>query len=53
MGFKLDTKTGKWVVWYSRRHPITGTQVSLRRAGFKSIGDAKKGRGSSYCRSRR
>ena len=42
MGFKLDTKTGKWVVWYSRRHPITGTQVSLRRAGFKSIGDAKK-----------
>ena len=42
MGFKLNRKTGNWMVWYSKRHPITGTQVSLRRTGFKSKAEAKK-----------
>ena len=42
MGFKLDTKTGKWMVWYSKRHPTTRKPIQLRRSGFKSKAEAKK-----------
>ena len=43
MGFKLNpNKPDTWMVWYSKRHPITRKPVQLRRTGIKSKAEAKK-----------
>ena len=43
MGFKPDpNKKGTWLVWYSKRHPVTGAPVQLRRTGVKSKAEARK-----------
>ena len=43
MGFKPDpNKKGTWMVWYSKRHPITGQPIQLRRRGIPSKAEAKK-----------
>ena len=43
MGFKPDpNKKGTWMVWYSKRHPITGQPIQLRRRGIKSKAEAQK-----------
>ena len=43
MGFKLDPNNkGTWMVWYSKRHPVTRKPVQLRRAGIKSKAEAKQ-----------
>ena len=43
MGFKLDpNKPDTWMVWYSKRHPVTRKPVQLRQSGLKSKAEAKK-----------
>mgnify|MGYP000615823082 CR=1 FL=1 len=43
MGIKPDhKKPGTWIVWYSKRHPITRVPVQLRRKGFKSKSEARR-----------
>ena len=43
MGFKHDpNKKGTWIVWYSKRHPVTGAPIQLRRSGAKTKAEAKK-----------
>ena len=43
MGFKPDSKKkGTWLVWYSKRHPVTGAPIQLRRTGVKSKAEARK-----------
>ena len=43
MGFKPDpNKKGTWMVWYSKRHPITRKPIQLRRTAIKSKAEAKK-----------
>jgi integrase len=42
MGYKYDEAEQHWVVWHSKRHPITRTPMSLRRIGFKSEAEAKR-----------
>ena len=36
MGIKQNTQTGLWEVYYSKRHPITGMPVTLRRKNIRS-----------------
>ena len=43
MGIKAEpNKKGTWMVWYSKRHPITRSPIQLRRSGVKSKAEAKK-----------
>lgn len=42
MGIKLDPKTKKFIVSYSKRHPKTNQPVSLRRVGIDSEARARK-----------
>ena len=43
MGFKPDSKKkGTWLVWYSKRHPVTGAPIQLRRTGLRSKAEARK-----------
>ena len=43
MGIKANpNKKGTWMVWYTKRHPITGAPVQLRRSGLKSQAEAKR-----------
>ncbi len=42
MGIKLDPKTKKFIVTYSKRHPKTNQPVTLRRVGIESEARAKR-----------
>ncbi|MDC1175539.1 site-specific integrase [Bacteriovoracaceae bacterium] len=42
MGYKLDPKTGTYIVWYGKRHPITRIPTNRRRIGIKSKALAKQ-----------
>ena len=35
-------KKGTWLVWYSKRHPVTGAPIQLRRTGLRSKAEARK-----------
>ena len=42
MGYKQDNKSGLWIAYYSKRHPITKVPKSLRIVGLKSSAEAKR-----------
>lgn len=42
MGIKLNGKTQKWDVSYSKRHPITREPKSLKRIGISTKAEAKR-----------
>ncbi len=42
MGYRKDPKTGTWVVWFNKRHPITRQSRGLRRRGIKTEAMARR-----------
>lgn len=42
MGYKKNPRTGDWVAYFSKRHPITRTPFTRRRKGLKSEAEAKR-----------
>ena len=41
MGYKKD-ESGTYVVWYTKRHPISRVPMKLQRKGIKTEAEAKR-----------
>lgn len=42
MGYKFNVETGKWDVWFGKRHPGNGKTIVLRRNNLESESVARK-----------